>query len=244
MCTNDARRPSPVRRALILGMPALLVAGCAGLRRRPEIAAGGFTEAGPHAKGRESAHTRKARAQMRRNLPNILLYTQDGEPVRFYDDLVKDRIVLINFMYTQCTGKCPPTTRSLVKVQDLLGDRVGTDIFILSISLDPEVDTPQVLKAYADDFGAGPGWVYLTGRFDEIDGLRHKLGVFDPDPIIDADKTNHAGILTFGNERTGRWAALPALLETEEIVKAVLRITREPPRRRGQPALAASRWHL
>jgi len=223
----------------MLGMPALLLAGCAGLRRTPESAAGGFTEAGPDAKGLESAHTRLARQQMRRNLPNILLYTQDGEPVRFYDDLVKDRIVLINFMYTQCTGKCPPTTRSLVKVQDLLGDRVGTDILILSISLDPEVDTPQVLKAYADDFGAGPGWVYLTGQFDDIDMLRHKLGVFDPDPIIDADKTNHAGLLTFGNERTGRWAALPALLETDEIVRAVLRITREP-RRRGESATTSA----
>ncbi len=239
MC-NDANRPSPVRRAVMLSMPALLLGSCTGLRRTPETAASAFTQSGPDAKGFESAHTRLARQHMRRNLPNILLYTQDGEPVRFYDDLVKDRIVLINFMYTQCTGKCPPTTRSLVKVQELLGDRVGTDILILSISLDPEVDTPQVLKAYADDFGAGPGWVYLTGRFDEIDMLRHKLGVFDPDPIIDADKTNHAGLLTFGNERTGRWAALPALLDTDEIVRAVLRITREP-RRRGASPSAASR---
>ena len=237
MYTNDEH--SSGRRALMLGMPALLLAGCAGAQLHPESAADGFTE-GPDAKGRESAHTRKARAQMRRNLPNILLYTQDGEPVRFYDDLVKDRVVLINFMYTQCTGKCPPTTRSLVKVQDLLGDRVGRDILILSISLDPEVDTPEVLKAYADDFGAGPGWVYLTGQYNEIDMLRHKLGVFDPDPILDADKTNHAGLLTFGNERTGRWAALPALLETDEIVRAVLRITREP-RRRGDSPSAASR---
>ncbi len=240
MYTNDESRPSSARRALMLGMPALLLAGCAGVQRATESAADGFTEAGPDGKGRESAHTRLARKQMRRNLPNILLYTQDGEPVRFYDDLVKDRVVLINFMYTQCTGKCPPTTRSLVKIQNLLGDRVGTDILILSISLDPEVDTPEVLKAYADDFGAGPGWVYLTGQFDEIDMLRHKLGVFDPDPILDADKANHAGLLTFGNERTGRWAALPALLDTDEIVRAVLRITREP-RRRGDSISASSR---
>jgi len=224
----------------MLGLPALLVAGCVGSQRRPESASDGFTESGPDGKVRESAHTRLARQQMRSNLPNILLYTQDGEPVRFYDDLVKDRIVVINFMYTKCTGKCPPTTRSLVKIQNLLGDRVGNDITILSITLDPEVDTPAVLKAYADDFGAGPGWIYLTGQFDEIDMLRHKLGVFDPDPILDADKTNHAGLLTFGNERTGRWAALPALLETDEIVRAVLRITREP-RTRGESISAASR---
>ena len=240
MCTNDANRHSAVRRALMLGIPALLVAGCAGPPRHAESTAGGFTEPGPNGKGRESAHTRLARQHMRSNLPNIRLYTQDGDPVHFYDDLVKDRVVVINFMYTQCTGKCPPTTRSLVKIQELLGDRVGTDITILSITLDPEVDTPEVLKSYAADFGAGPGWIYLTGQYDEIDGLRHKLGVFDPDPILDADKANHAGLLTFGNERTGRWAALPALMDVDEIVDAVLRITREP-RRRGKALSAASR---
>ncbi len=240
MCTNDASRHSSARRVFMLGIPAMLLAGCTGSQRHPESANDGFTETGPHGTRRESAHTRLARQQMRSNLPNILLYTQDGEPVRFYDDLVKDRIVVINFMYTKCTGKCPPTTRSLVKIQNLLRDRVGNDITILSITLDPEVDTPAVLKAYADDFGAGPGWIYLTGQFDEIDMLRHKLGVFDPDPILDADKTNHAGLLTFGNERTGRWAALPALLETDEIVRAVLRITREP-RTRGESISAASR---
>ena len=234
MYTNDEH--STARRALMLSMPALLLAGCAGVQRDPASEAGGFT-------GAESAHTRKVRAQMRRNLPNIQLYTQDGKPVRFYDDLVKDRIVVITFMYTQCTGKCPPTTRSLVKLQDLLGDRVGNDILILSITLDPEVDTPKVLKEYADDFGAGPGWIYLTGQYDDIDMLRHKLGVFDPDPILDADKANHAGLLTFGNERTGRWAALPARLDTDELARAVLRITREP-RRRGEPITAASRSRL
>ncbi len=116
-------------------------------------------------------------------------------------------------------------TANLVQVQRLLGDRIGRDIFMLSITLDSKVDTPQVLERYARSFGVKPGWLFLTGNHEQIEMLRHKLGIYDPDPIIDADKTQHAGIVTYGNERTGKWAAIPALLKPEHIVKALLRVT-------------------
>ncbi|MBI4595561.1 MAG: SCO family protein [Candidatus Tectomicrobia bacterium] len=89
---------------------------------------------------------------------NVVLYTHENKAVRFFDDLIKDKIVLINFIYVNCTdGICPPTTANLIKVQELLGERLGRDVFIYSITLDPEHDTPGVLKKYAETFGTKPG---------------------------------------------------------------------------------------
>ena len=102
---------------------------------------------------------------------------------------------------------------------------------MLSVSIDPDFDTPEVLRRYAERFGGQQtGWFYLTGDYDEIDLLRHRLGVYDLDPVIDADRTEHSGIITFGNDKTDWWAALPALMDSEEIVRTILRITRVRPR--------------
>src|SRR5258706_12629219 len=106
-----------------------------------------------------------------RNLPNVVLTTHEGEQVRFYDDLVKGRFVTINMMYTTCKATCPLTTANLVRVQKLLGDRVGRDLFMYSITLDPEQDTPKVLNEYAKTFGVGPGWKFLTGNADDVERL-------------------------------------------------------------------------
>ena len=95
--------------------------------------------------------------------PNIKLVDQDGKTVRFYDDLIKDKVVAINFIYTHCGDSCPLETASLRQVQKLLGDRVGKDIFFYSISIDPKHDTPKVLKEYSERFRIGSGWSFLTG---------------------------------------------------------------------------------
>ncbi|TKB72864.1 MAG: SCO family protein [Nitrospira sp.] len=158
--------------------------------------------------------------------PNILLRTQDDTPVRFYDDLVKGKTVLVNFIYTSCRTSCSPTTANLARVHKLLGDRVGRDLFLLSISLDPVVDQPKKLKEYAARFGQFRGWYFLTGNEAEIDDLRRKMGAYDLDPVIDADKTQHAGIVIVGNETTNRWSSLPTLMDYRQIAQTVLRITR------------------
>ena len=102
-------------------------------------------------------------------------------------------------------------------------------MLMLSISIDPEVDTPEALMRYAEIFdGPKPGWLFLTGHYAEIDRLRRSLGVYDLDPIVDADKTQHSGIITFGNDRTNQWAALPALMDSKGLAKTILRITRDP----------------
>ena len=157
-------------------------------------------------------------------IPNVDLITHENTPVRFYDDLVKGKVVLVNFMYTTCDGLCPRTTANLVRVQAALGERVGRDIFLYSITMDPEIDTPEVLKRYAEDIGAKPGWTFLTGRRGTIERLRRRLGVSDRDPVIDADKTQHSGVLVYGNEALDRWAMMPGLTTPEFIAARVLHV--------------------
>ncbi len=158
----------------------------------------------------------------RRNFPNVSLVTHDNRKVRFYDDLVKGKIVLFNFFYTRCEGVCIPATANLRKVQHLLGDRVGRDIFMYSISLKPEEDTPSDLKDYREAYGVtGPGWTFLTGPKANCELLRQRLGFADIDPVRDKDVTQHSGIVVFGNEPLDSWTACPALATATEIVKAV-----------------------
>ncbi|KIF61305.1 electron transporter SenC [Pseudomonas fluorescens] len=136
--------------------------------------------------------------------PNILLTDQDGRQVRFFDDLIKDKVVVINFIFTSCSDSCPLETARLRQVQKLLGDRVGKDIFFYSITIDPLSDTPEVLKAYAQRFKVGPGWKFLTGEFEDVTELRKKLGLFIEG--VDNGRTkDHNLSLIVGNQSTGRW---------------------------------------
>jgi protein SCO1/2 len=135
--------------------------------------------------------------------PNVPLITQDGKTLHFYDDMLKGKIVLINFIYTECGDACPLETAKLAQVYKLLGDRMGKDIFFYSISVDPKRDTPAVLKAYAKKFHTGPGWYFLTGKREDIDTVRKKIGMagrLDEDPL-----TGHTTSLTLGNEPQGQW---------------------------------------
>jgi protein SCO1/2 len=134
--------------------------------------------------------------------PNTELITQDGKTVHFYDDLVKGKIVAIDLIYTSCQYACPLETARMAQVQKKLGDRVGSDIFFYSISIDPEHDTPQVLKAYMEKFHVGPGWTFLTGNKKDIDFLSRKLGVYS-NPNVNAD--GHLPHLLIGNDATNTW---------------------------------------
>jgi protein SCO1/2 len=141
--------------------------------------------------------------------PNVPLTTQDGAVVHFYDDLLKGKIVAIDLIYTTCKYNCPLETARLAQVQQLLGDRVGRDVFFCSITIDPEHDTPAVLKAYAQKYHAGPGWLFLTGTAADIDLISRKLGLYsEPNPD---DKDGHRPMLLVGNEATGQWMRNSAL---------------------------------
>ena len=144
----------------------------------------------------------------RSHFPNIELITQDGRKVHFYDDLIKGKIVAIDLIYTTCHYACPLETARLAQVQKKLGDRVGKDIFFYSISIDPEHDTPEVLKAYMVKFNVGPGWTFLTGKKEDIDFLSKRLGLWS-NPSVNAD--GHIPHLLIGNEATGQWVRSSAL---------------------------------
>lgn len=134
--------------------------------------------------------------------PNTQLVTQDGDEVGFFDDLIAGKVVAINFIYTSCGDTCPLETAQLRRVYDILDDRMGKDIFFISISIDPQHDTPDVLKAYMQKFNIGPGWTFLTGNEAEIVQLRKKLGLYRDEQ--DAD-TEHNINMIIGNQASGRW---------------------------------------
>lgn len=165
-----------------------------------------------------------------RAFPNPRLVTQDGEAVRFYDDLVRGRVVMVNFAYTRCTGSCPRSTAQLVEVQRLLGERFGRDVTLLTLSLDPENDAPDAMRQYIAAHGGRPGWTWLTGRRADLEAIRRFVGFTDRDPVLDADRTRHTTLVLLGNDRTGRWSTVPALIRPQLIVDALLRAAREPSR--------------
>jgi protein SCO1 len=156
-----------------------------------------------------------------RYFPNLVLTTHEGKQVKFYDDLVKDKIVVFNMFYAKCEGICSPVTRNLVRVQNLLGDRVGKDIFFYSFSLKPKEDTVAALKHYAEMHKVKPGWLFLTGTAEDMELLRRKLGFVDPDPEVDKDTSNHIGVLKYGNEPLERWGGCPGMQAPDAIAEAI-----------------------
>ncbi len=167
------------------------------------------------------------------HLPNVPLVTHEGKHVRFYDDLVKDRIVTINFFFAKCEEICPTVTANLAKVQKLLGDQVGRGVFMYSFTLKPEEDNVSVINHYREMFGAGPGWTFLTGKPDDIERLRKGIGFTYPEPAIDKDKTQHIGNVRYGNEPLMLWAACPGMANPPFIAESVSWVIR-PERSAGE----------
>ncbi len=194
------------------------------ITRRESIAMVGLSSlAGDLAHGEDRPAKGKTSRELIRDryFPNVSLLTHEGKEVRFYDDLIKDKIVVINFMYAECEGICPGITANLVKVQKALGDRIGRDIFMYSITLKPDRDSPGALKEYAEMHGAKPGWTFLTGKPGDIELLRRRLGFVDSDPEVDKDKSQHIGNVRYGNEALQQWGACPGQANPTWIVKLI-----------------------
>ena len=147
--------------------------------------------------------------------PNSTVTSQDGKTFKFYDDLIKDKTIVVNFIFTGCTQLCPLTTARLALVQEKLGDAVGRDIFFYSISMDPEHDTPEALKKFADGFKVKPGWLFLTGKPDELKLIRDKLGERS------RDKSEHQAVIIMANEKTGEWKKDSVMSELDHIVETI-----------------------
>ncbi len=151
--------------------------------------------------------------------PNVPLVNQDGKTLRFYDDVIKGKVVTINFMFTSCVDSCPLETAKLLEVQRRLGEHVGKNVHMYSITVDPERDTPAVLKAYMKKFKVGPGWDFLTGKLADIDLIRKKLGMYVEG---ENELSDHAISFVIGNEETGRWVKRSPFDVPEALVTVLL----------------------
>ena len=155
------------------------------------------------------------------HLPNVPLITHEGKQVLFYDDLVKDKAVSLNFFFAKCDEICPLVMANLAKVQQLLGDHVGRDFFMYSFTLKPEEDTVDVLRHHRKMVDAGPGWTFLTAKPSDMEKLRAAIGFTYPDPAIDKDKTQHIGNIRYGNEPLMLWAACPGMAHAPWIAETL-----------------------
>ncbi len=167
--------------------------------------------------------TSSREAIRRRYLPDVVVQTHEGKAALFYQDLVKDKIVVLNFMYLNCESTCPTTLHNLMAVHTRLNSRFGRDLFMYSITLDPERDTVAAVRKEANHHGgARPGWLFLRASPDDTELLRRKLGFVSSDPVVDANKSAHAAMVRFGNEPRQLWSMVSASASPEAIARAIL----------------------
>lgn len=171
--------------------------------------------ANPHAGHQQMGEQQAAQTPAAQYFSDVELLDQDGRKVRFYTDLLKGKTVVINAFFTTCTSVCPPMNRNLEKVQEALGARLGKDVFIVSISVDPATDTPPRLKEYAQRFHAKPGWTFLTGKKENVDWALYKVGQFVE------SKDDHTTIIIIGNETTGLWKKAMGMAKPAELIPIV-----------------------
>ena len=148
-------------------------------------------------------------------IPDVRVYDQDSKPLNFYSDLVKGKTVAINFIFTTCTGVCPPMTATFRRVQQNLPAHTPP-IQLISISVDPETDTPERMRDFAAKFKAGPGWTFVTGNKNEIETLLQALGT------AVADKTDHTPMILIGNEVADYWTRAYGLSSPTTLIQAIM----------------------
>jgi protein SCO1/2 len=167
----------------------------------------------------EKVETRNIKAsdtdeKARAYFTDTVLTSHAGEKLKFYSDVLDGRTVIISFMFTTCVDACPLINANLQRIQERLKDRLGKDIFIVSITVDPKVDTPKVLAEYRKQYKAGPGWLFLTGSEKNIETVSSKMGqVFE--------KEAHLTAFLVGNTRTARWRKIPAHFSDAVIAEQV-----------------------
>jgi protein SCO1/2 len=154
---------------------------------------------------------------------DVVLLNQDGEKMRLYSDLLKDKVVVIDFFFATCQGSCLPLNRNLQKLQEALGDHVGKDVHFISVTVDPTTDTPARLKEYAKKLEARRGWYFVTGDKANVDFALRKLGGY-----VD-DKQDHTNVFIIGNERTGLWKKAFGLAKSDELLKVVESVLNDSP---------------
>lgn len=171
-------------------------------------------------------------------IPDIRMTDDQGRTFRLYSDLVRERSVCINFFYTQCDGSCPGTTMVIRRIRDELAEHFSPEEMVfISVSLDPETDGVERLAEYRQAYRVSSDealseWVFASCSTADLETLRKALGAYELDPALDADRSQHAATLTFGNDRLDRWSALPAGMNREQLGMAMCRIMGNTARQR------------
>ncbi|HEU4431850.1 MAG TPA: SCO family protein [Pyrinomonadaceae bacterium] len=148
-------------------------------------------------------------------IPDVEVLDQQGNELHFYTDLIKDKTVAINFIFTNCTTICPPLAATFARLQKEMGDRIGKDVHLISISVDPLTDTPERLKAWGAKFKAGPGWTFVTGEKQEMDKLLNALGA------AVSKREDHTPSLIIGNDAKEVWTRTYGLARISQIMGVI-----------------------
>ena len=148
-------------------------------------------------------------------IPDVAVLDQDGKELHFYTDLIKGKTVAINFIFTNCTTICPPLAATFARLQKEMGDKVGKDVHLISISVDPLTDTPERLKAWGAKFKAGPGWTFVTGEKQEVDKLLNALGA------AVSKREDHTPAVIIGNDSKGVWTRTYGLAKISQILGVI-----------------------
>ena len=148
--------------------------------------------------------------------PDVPVVDQNGHTMKFYDDVIKGKIVVISFIYTSCQDICPLTTARMAMLEDKLDGAVGRDLFFISMTVDPEHDTPERMKAFADALDAGPGWLFLTGKVADIRAIDYKLG-----DRSDRSLSDHRNEIVLGNDAGGYWQRASVFGDLDSLVISV-----------------------
>ena len=153
-------------------------------------------------------------------IPNTRILDQNGKQLNFYDDLIKGKTVAINFIFTTCTTVCPPLTATFRKVQQTAAER-GLDVKLVSISVDPVVDTPERLRAFAEKFTVDQGWTFVTGDKGDIELLLQSLGASV------ANKNDHTPMILIGNDSVDYWTRAYGLSPPSRLVDLITEASRK-----------------
>jgi len=205
---------SDVSRRQMLGMLGMTPLALSGVAQA-------YGEPATPAPAAQTASSRARRRIQEQHLPNVPLLTHEGKRVLFYDDLVKNKNVSMNFFYAKCDEICPLVMANLAKVQRLMGKQVGRELFMYSLTLKPDEDSVDDLREHRDMLGAKPGWTFLTGKPQDIETIRAAIGFKYPDPAIDGDKTQHIGNIRYGNEPLMLWSACPGMAHADWIAETL-----------------------